>query len=137
MLRDVIALAGEIGPRGTGTEAERRAADYVAGRLEALGLPVERRRFRAVAGQNAFPLAVSLLALTALAVYPLGGLGRWVAALLGPSSAPLLLGAIRSRPNPLRPLLAQVESENVETMARAAEYVMALLEVLERGKEAG
>ena len=39
MVADVHELAATIGPRGTGTSAERAAADYVAGRLTALGLP--------------------------------------------------------------------------------------------------
>ena len=42
MLSHVRKLAGEIGPRGTGTPGEAAAADFVAGRISALGLPVER-----------------------------------------------------------------------------------------------
>lgn len=53
MLADVHALAGDIGPRGTGTTGE-----YVAGQLVSMGLPVDRHSFRAVASQNAFPLAI-------------------------------------------------------------------------------
>jgi hypothetical protein len=37
-LGTVSALAGDIGPRGTGTPAEAAARDLVAGRLAALGL---------------------------------------------------------------------------------------------------
>jgi hypothetical protein len=43
MLSDVQALAGEIGPRGTGTFAEEAAAGFVADRLSALGLQPDRR----------------------------------------------------------------------------------------------
>ena len=73
MLSDVQVLAGEIGPRGTGTSAEETAADYVAGRLSTLELPVERQTFRSVASQNAFPLAIDLVALLAVAIYPFAG----------------------------------------------------------------
>ncbi|HKN46980.1 MAG TPA: M28 family peptidase, partial [Candidatus Polarisedimenticolia bacterium] len=46
-LRDVLQLAGAIGPRKTGTEGDRRAVDYVRREMEAAGLavtlqPVER-----------------------------------------------------------------------------------------------
>jgi hypothetical protein len=114
MLADVQVLAGEIGPRGTGTAGEAAAAEFVAGRLAALGLPVERQAFRAVASQNAFPLAIDLVALLALAVYAVGGaLGRWAGAGLALTTAPLLWQTIRTSDNPLRPLLPQVTSRNV------------------------
>ena len=114
MLSDVRALAGEIGPRGTGTPGEAAAAGFVADRLSALGLGVERESFRAVASQNAFPLAIDLLALLAFAAYSLGGpVGRWIGAVLALSTAPLLWQAIRTSNSPLRPVLPQVTSRNV------------------------
>jgi hypothetical protein len=116
MLSHLHVLAGEIGPRGTGTAGERAAADFVAERLSELGLPVERQAFHAVASQNAFPLAVDALAILAVLVYPLGGpVGRWVAALLGPSTAPLLWQTIRTSTSPLRRFLLLVISGNVLT----------------------
>jgi hypothetical protein len=70
--------------------------------------------FRAVASQNAFPLAICVVALLSVALYPLGGaFGRWIAALLGLSTAPLLWETIRTSGNPLRSLLPQVTSRNV------------------------
>jgi len=114
MLAHAQALAGDIGPRGTGTAGEEAAAAYVAERLSALGLAVERQTFRAVASQNAFPLSISLIALLTVVLYPLGGmLGRWVAAILALSTAPLLWHTIRKSTNPLRPLLPKVTSRNV------------------------
>jgi len=114
LLADVRELADRIGPRGTGTRAERAAADFIAGRLEALGLPVSRREFRATFSQNAFPLASAVLALVAVSVYPLGGAaGRWVAAGLALAAGPLLWRAIRLSTNALRPLLPRVSSGNV------------------------
>jgi hypothetical protein len=114
MFSHVRALAGEIGPRGTGTRGEEAAADYVAEQLTALGLEVERHSFQAVASQNAFPLAISALALLAVLVYPLGGaFGRWIAAALAASTAPLLWHTIRTSDSPLRFLLPKVTSRNV------------------------
>jgi len=114
MLSDVQVLAGEIGPRGTGTSGEGAAADFVAERLSTLELPVERQTFRAVASQNAFPLAIDLVALLAVAIYSFGGaLGRWVGAGLALTTAPLLWQTIRTSSSPLRPLLPQVTSRNV------------------------
>jgi hypothetical protein len=40
LLDDVVALAGRIGPRKTGTDADRRAVDYVRGQMEKAGLEV-------------------------------------------------------------------------------------------------
>jgi hypothetical protein len=112
MLSDVQALAGGIGPRGTGTAGE--AEDFVAERLSRLGLPVEWQTFRAVASQNAFPMAINLVALLAVVLYSLGGtLARWTAAGLALSTAPLLWQTIRTANSPLRPLLPQVTSRNV------------------------
>ena len=72
LLSHVRYLAEEIGPRGTGTREEAAAADYAAGQLSDMGLPYERQEFRAVASQNAFPLAINLVALSAFILYPLG-----------------------------------------------------------------
>jgi hypothetical protein len=43
MLPDVQALAGEIGPHGTGTAGEQATTEFVAPRLSALGIPRERQ----------------------------------------------------------------------------------------------
>jgi len=115
MLSHLHTLAGEIGPRGTGTPGETAAADFVGNYLSELGLPIERQSFRAVASQNAFPLAIDLIALLAVAIFPVdGALARWVAAGLALSTAPLLWQTIRTSGSPLlRPLLPQVTSGNV------------------------
>jgi hypothetical protein len=115
-LAHVSALAAEIGPRGTGTPGEAAAADYVAARLTTLGLPVERRAFRAVSSQNAFPLSIALVALLAVIVYPLGGaLTRWIAAALALLTPLLLWQAIIHSDSLLWPLLPHVTSRNVVT----------------------
>lgn len=113
-LEHVRVLAGEIGPRGTGTAGEAAAADYVASRLAELGLPVERYEFQAVVSQNAFPLAVDLVALLAVVLYPLDGAAlRWIAAVLALIAPLLLWGAITHSDSPLRPFLPRVTSRNV------------------------
>jgi hypothetical protein len=114
LISDVNELAGRIGSRGTGTAGERAAADYVAGQLAALGLPVSRTEFRATSSQNAFPAASAVLALMAVALYRLGGVpGRWIAAGLALAAGPLLWRAIRLSGNLLQPLLPKVCSGNV------------------------
>jgi hypothetical protein len=114
MLSDVGILAGKIGPRGTGTPGERAAADYVAERLLAFALPVERQIFQAVTSQNAFALAIAMISLLAFVLYPLGeALSRWIAAGLALSAAPMLWQTIRTSKNPLRPFLPKAQSRNV------------------------
>ncbi|MEA3440880.1 MAG: M28 family peptidase [Chloroflexota bacterium] len=114
VLTHVRYLAEEIGPRGTGTQEEAAAADYAAGQLSGMGLPYEKQEFRAVASQNAFPLAINMVALLAVIVYPLGGsLSRWIAAGLAMSTPFLLWQVIRYSNSILRPLLPQVNSRNV------------------------
>ena len=116
MISDVRTLAGEIGPRGTGTAGEEAAANHVAGRLAHLGLRVERHEFRAVSSQNAFPLAICLLVLTSVVLYALGtAVVRWIAAALALSAAPMLWQTVRNSTNPLRFLLPKVTSRSVVT----------------------
>jgi hypothetical protein len=120
LLEDVRMLAGEIGPRGTGTPAEAAGAEYVARRLSDFGLPVEQHRFLAVASQNSFPLAIDVLVLLAIALYPLAGAPtRWIAAALAMCAAPLLWQTIRNAGNPLSVFLPKVTSRNVETRISA------------------
>jgi hypothetical protein len=114
LVEPVQVLAGEIGPRGTGTPGEAAAADYVARYLARLRLAVERQEFRAVADQNAFPLAVNLVALLAVLLYPLGGpLARWAAAALALATPVLFWEMVTHSESPLRPLLPHVRSQNV------------------------
>ncbi|MCJ7622600.1 MAG: M28 family metallopeptidase [Anaerolineaceae bacterium] len=112
----VEALAGDIGPRGTGTRGEAQAADYVADILASLGLPIEWQEFQAVGSQNAFPLAIDFMALLGVIIYPLGGVvTRWVAAGLTLAAPLLLWQTIRTSSSLLRPLLPKVGSRSVIT----------------------
>ena len=116
LLDDVQYLAGTIGPRGTGTPAEAAAADYVTERLKDLGLASEKHAFRSVPSQNAFPIAISLMAVLASAVYPLGwAVTRSLAVILSLGAGWSLWQTIRNAAfNPLVALLHKVPSQNVE-----------------------
>ena len=116
LLDDVQYLAGTVGPRGTGTPAEAAAADYVAKRLVDLGLAPEKHVFRSVPSQNAFPIAISLIAVLGAMIYPLGGfVTHGLAAVLSLAAAWLLWQTIRNAPfNPLLALLPKVTSQNIE-----------------------
>ncbi len=77
---DVWALADDIG-RAAPAPRERSHGRVRCRRLSVLGLQVERESFQAVASQNAFPLAIDLVALIAVAAYSFGGtVGRWLGA---------------------------------------------------------
>ena len=116
MFSHVRCLAGEIGPRGTGTLGEAAAAEYVTECLTSLGCQTERQEFRAVGSQNAFPIAINLIALLAVMIYPLAGaLTRWIAAGLAISTPVMLRQVIRYSNSILRPVLPQVDSRNVIT----------------------
>lgn len=115
LLEDVRYLAHVIGPRGTGTSAEAKAADYVSNRLREMGLQPTMHSFRSVPSQNSFPKATSLLALLAVVLYPMGGATtRWLAILLSAFSGWSLWQTIRNSYNPLRLFLPKVSSQNVE-----------------------
>jgi len=116
MLDDVRHLAGTIGPRGTGTTAEAAAADYVAKRLAGLGLTPEKHLIRSVPSQNLFPIAISLVAVLAALVYPIGwAVTRWLGVLFSLAACGLLWQTIRNAKfNPLMVLLPKVGSQNIE-----------------------
>ena len=116
ILDDVRYLAGTIGARGTGTPGEAAAAEYVVKRLTEIGLVPHKHNFRAVPSQNAFPMATSLLALLAVALYPFGTtITQWLAVILSLGAGWLLWQSIRNAPfNPLMALLPKVASQNVE-----------------------
>jgi hypothetical protein len=120
LLDDVQYLAGTIGPRGTGSPAEAAAADYVTGRLTDLGLASEKHAFDSVPSQNVFPIAISLMAVLAAAVYPLGGaVTRWLAVILSLGAGWSLWQTIRNAAfNPLVVLLPKVSSLNVEARVK-------------------
>jgi hypothetical protein len=120
MLETVRHLAGTIGPRGTGTPAEAQAADYVSQRLAVMGINSTQHAFRTVPTQNAFPIAISLIAMLAAVIYPLGGvITHWLAALIALFAGWSLWQTIRNAFNPLWYFLPKVHSQNVEAVVPA------------------
>jgi hypothetical protein len=117
-------LAGEIGPRGSTRDGERRASAYCARVLTGLGFKPQTEPFVSATSGYLTHLTVGLLMLTAFIVYPLGGR---VSAIVGALIAVLALAfeslELGFRPNPLRWLLPKGDSQNVvATIPPAAEH---------------
>ena len=107
-------LASDIGPRGTGTIGEKRAADYVSECLNQWGIPHERLTCRTIISMNHYPLIIDAMGLLAIILYPLdGSFTRWLAALLALLVAPFMALTIRTSVNPLRVFLPKVTSPSV------------------------
>jgi hypothetical protein len=107
-------LASVIGPRGTGTSGERRAADYVSDCLGQWGIPFERLTCRTIVSMNHYPLIINAMGFLAIILYPLdGSITRWLAALLALLVAPFMALTIRTSVNPLRVFLPKVTSPSV------------------------
>ena len=110
-----------IGPRGSTTEAERKAAEYVAGAFLEAGLEPTVEPFTStVSGWRPFAVA-ALVAIVTTLIFLLAG--RWLALLL----AGVMLAATVSvflemyfRPNLLRPFIRKGSSRNVLARVPAA-----------------
>jgi hypothetical protein len=105
-ISDVDRLAGEIGPRPAGSAEEQRAAEFLARRLDKLGianaiLPI--RALSGISGLYAIPLVAVLLSLPlALITPPVAFLLSVVASLLGAleaTSRPILSRLFRTVPS--------------------------------------
>jgi len=136
---DVRYLAETIGSRGTGTSNEAAAADFVGNRLKDYGYKPEIRSFKTVTSQNAFPIAISVLALIAAALFPLGlVVTRWLAVILSLGASWLLWQTIRNDPNnPLTTVLSKVPSQNVEVCVKPegkVEYRVVILAHLDSNR---
>lgn len=107
-------LAVDIGPRGSATPAERRAADYAATVLEQAGLAPSTEPFTStVSGWRPFAVA-ALIALLATLLFQWAG--RTTALLLGLLLLVTTLSVFLEmyfRPNPLRLLIGKGRSQNV------------------------
>ncbi len=124
ILRDITALAEEIGPRGSGTEGEERAADYVAERFMELGYAPQAQEFTAPRSAWA-PFAISAaLVFGATCAFiavpgPLVSCGSAVIAAMG---IVLAILELQHRGNPLRWLLPKATSRNILAVAPAREH---------------
>ncbi len=107
-------LAVGIGPRGSTTEGERRAADYVAGVFEGAGLQTTVEPFTStVSGWRPFAVA-ALVALAATALFLF--VGRGLAGVLGVVMLATTVSVFLEmyfRPNLLRPFIGKGSSQNV------------------------
>lgn len=130
LLADARALAEKIGPRGTGTQAEAQAAQYVHRRLGKLGCGVDVQRFRAVCDMNWFPISAAIFILMGTLIYPWTGWSKWLAAVFAFCAAPLLWWAITRADSPLWFLLPKVWSQNVLTRFSPKESVKQRVVVL-------
>src|SRR5690554_2232617 len=117
----VMELAVGIGPRGSTTEAERKAAEYEAGAFLEAGLEPTVEPFTStVSGWRPFAVAAPVAIVTTL-IFLLAG--HWLALLL----AGVMLAATVSvflemyfRPNLLRPFIRKGSSRNVLARVPAA-----------------
>lgn len=120
-MRHVHHLAVEIGPRGSTTPAERRAAAYARERFEAAGLETHWEPFRSpVSGWRPFAIA-AFTGLVAAALVAWGGrAGALVAgAAMAVVTASVFLEMYFQR-HPLRALVPRADSQNVWARVPAA-----------------
>jgi hypothetical protein len=113
-MEHIRVLAREIGPRGSTTAEEKKAAEYAAKVLAGHGLEPEIGSF-ASARSAWYPFALfSGLMLIALASFLVGGeIGGLVAPALGAASVASVLLELSFLTNPLRWILPRAESQNV------------------------
>jgi hypothetical protein len=113
-MEHIRVLAREIGPRGSTTPEEKKAAEYAAKVLADRGLEPEISPF-ASARSAWYPFALfSGLMLIALAFFLVGGrIASLVAPALAAVSVASVLLELAFLPNPLRWILPSAESRNV------------------------
>lgn len=112
--KHIHALAEEIGPRGSTTEAERKASVYCADVLRRLNLSPQMETFSSARSIYTPHLVTAAALLAAFAIYPLAGVIS--AALAAAISATALISDLLElsfRSNPLRWLTPKGSSQNV------------------------
>lgn len=123
-LSHIHALAEEIGPRGSTTPGERRAAEYCASALEHLGLAPQIETFPAPRSIFLPHVVGSAAFLLAFAIYPMAGqVSAAAAALLSVFALASELLELGFRDNPWRWILPKGTSQNVvATLPPAGEH---------------
>ncbi len=113
-LEHIRALSVEIGPRGSTTPAEMRAAEYVRDVLAGLGANPQVEAFTSArSGWLPYTL-VTLISLVGLALYPLNPpLTRWIGWVLATLGFVCGFLQLNLFPNPIRWLLPKGQSRNV------------------------
>jgi hypothetical protein len=123
-LAHVHALAEEIGPRGSTTEAERRGSEYCEQVLARLDLSPAMEPFTSARSVYLAYALAQVLMLVAFAVYPLAGrVSAGIAAILSLVTFSSVTLELSLRDNPLRWLLPKGPSQNVvATIPPAGEH---------------
>jgi hypothetical protein len=112
--RHVYHLSVEIGPRGSTTPSEQRAADYAAQVYRELGLAPLTEPFKSArSAWRPFGLGTGLVLLAEVVFWVGGQAGAIVAALLALLTLLSLILELSFKPNPLRWLLPRGDSHNV------------------------
>lgn len=113
-MEHVRYLAEKIGPRGSTTDHEKRAARYAADVLRAVGLtPVTETFTSARSAWLPYTLSFGLILVAGLLFWVGGRWGAIAALVLTLSSLASVLLELAFRPNPLRWVLPKGESTNV------------------------
>lgn len=118
-MKDITALVDQIGPRGSGTEGEEIAADYVADRFIELGYAPQAQPFTAArSAWKPFTVCAALVFLsTCLFIAVPTPLVCALSALLSTTAVVLTILELEHRGNPLRWLLPKTSSRNILAVA--------------------
>jgi hypothetical protein len=115
-LKHIGVLAGEIGPRGSTTEGERRGSEYCAQALRELGFEARVEPFKSARSIYQPHLFAALIMLASFGIYPLAGrASAVVAALLAVLALVSDLMELGFRDNILRRLVPKGHSQNART----------------------
>lgn len=113
-LAHIRALARDIGPRGSTSEEERRAAEYCAGEYRRIGLKPRIEEFTSASSLFRIHLYVAVTMLIAFAIYPLDGrLSAGIAVALAAVAMYSEIMELLFLNNPMRRLLPRAQSQNV------------------------
>lgn len=120
----IRVLAEEIGPRGSTTPEERRAAEYCAQVMTRLGLSPAVEPFTSARSSYRLHFFVALSMVLSFAIYPLAGrISAGVAALVASVGLYSEIMEMLFRDNPLRLLTPEGPSQNVvATVSPRAEH---------------
>lgn len=117
-LKHIEHLSAAIGPRGTATEKEREAHQYVERTLAELGYDPKRDDVPVpVSAYQPFILALVLMLVAVFLFYAAGGAGALAAAILGAVVTASTLMELTLKDNPLRWFLPVAPSQNTYALA--------------------